>query len=304
MNQDTLKIGVVGAGVFGNYYAAKCQAHPRHDFIGIFDPDHDRVRAAAKKHRTRAFDNFNTLLSGVDAVIVACPAVHHGPIALAALRSERHVLVEKPIANTLKMAQAMVDIAKADNLVLQVGHQERFVGRAIGLDKAPKKPLGITATRFGPMSDRGTDVTVTLDLMIHDFDMATWLMGGAPVSLRSETMVVYSNLADAARVEMKYEGGGKVVLEASRAEAARERLMHIRYPDGDLTIDFVNKTFEDTTGYGFNPDFADDPLAKDSLGSALNAFTESILDGVPVAIPGQVGLDALALALKVDAENS
>ncbi|PHR60400.1 MAG: hypothetical protein COA43_06700 [Robiginitomaculum sp.] len=300
---DSLKIGVIGAGVFGNFHAGKCAAHPRHDFIGIFDPNHERVREAAKRHKTRAFDNCNALLSGVDAVIVACPAEHHGPIALAALRAGRHVLVEKPIANTIVTAQAMVDLAEKEKLVLQVGHQERFVGRAIGLDKAPERPMHITATRFGPMSDRGTDVSVTLDLMIHDFDMAAWLIGGKPISLRSETMIVYSDHADAARVEMTYEGGRTVTLEASRAEQARERIMHIVYPDGELRIDFVNKTFEDTTGYGFNPNFSEEVFAKDSLGSAVNAFTESILDGAPVAIPGQVGLDALELAIRVDAQN-
>ncbi|PHR92134.1 MAG: oxidoreductase [Robiginitomaculum sp.] len=304
MTEKSLRIGVIGAGVFGNFHAGKCAAHPRLDLVGIFDPNHDKVRLSAQNHNTRAFDNCNTLLSGVDAVIVACPAVHHGPIALAALRAGRHVLVEKPIANTLETARDMVQIAQDKNLVLQVGHQERFVGRAIGLDKAPKRPVHINATRFGPVSDRGTDVSVTLDLMIHDFDMAAWLMGSQPVKISGETVCVYSELADTASVGMEFEGGGTASLEASRAKGARERIMHIEYPDGVLRIDFVNKTFEDTTGYGFNSDFANDPMAKDSLGSAVNAFTQSVLDGTPVAVPGIAGLNALDLALQIDSMNT
>jgi len=300
MNRDSLKIGVIGAGVFGNYHAGKCAAHPHHDFIGIFDPDHDRVRAAAKRHKTRAFDNCNALISGVDAVIVASIAVHHGPIAIAALRAGRHVFVEKPIAANLEMAQTMVRLASENNLILQVGHQERFVARAIGLDSAPKKPLKITARRFGPVSKRGTDVSVTLDLMTHDIDMALWLMGEKPISVQGEALCVYSGTPDASRAKLIFKDGQTVHLEASRCEPGLDRIMKIEYPDGYVRIDFVNKIFEDTTGYGFNKDFAAHPLSQDSLGAGTSAFTSSILDGTPIAVPGQDGMNALEVALKID----
>ena len=304
MNSDSLKIGVIGAGVFGNYHAGKCAAHPRHDFVGIFDPDHERVRASAKKHGTRAFDNCNTLLSGVDAVIVASSAVHHAPIAIAALRAGRHVFVEKPIASELESAQTMVRLAEENNLVLQVGHQERFVARAIGLDSAPKKPTKITATRFGPVSERGTDVSVTLDLMTHDLDMAMWLMGERPIAVDGESMCVYSDTPDAARAKLTFKNGATAHFEASRCESGPDRAMRIDYPDGYVRIDFVGKTFEDTTGYGFNKDFADHPLAQDSLGAGTSAFTSSILDGTSVAVSGQDGLNALEMALKIDGRLS
>ncbi|MCF6221164.1 MAG: Gfo/Idh/MocA family oxidoreductase [Robiginitomaculum sp.] len=304
MKSDSLKIGVIGAGVFGNYHAGKCAAHPRHDFVGIFDPDHKRVREVAKRHKTRAFDNCNTLLSEVDAVIIACVAVHHGPIAIAALKAGRHVFVEKPIADSLKSAQTMVRLAKGNNLVLQVGHQERFVARAIGLDSTPKQPTKITATRFGPVSQRGTDVSVTLDLMTHDLDMAMWLMGEPPTSVDGESLCVYSDTPDAARAKLVFSGGATAHLEASRCEDDPDRVMRIDYPDGYVRIDFVNKTFEDTTGYGFNKDFADHPLAQDSLGAGTSAFTSSILDGTPVAVSGQDGLNALEVALKIDGRLS
>ncbi len=300
MQTEKLKIGVIGAGVFGNYHAAKCAAHPRHDFIGIFDPDHQRVREAAKRHGTRAYDNCNRLLARVDAVVIASIAVHHGPIAIAALKAGCHVLVEKPIANTLEFAQTMVNLAKEKNLVLQVGHQERFVARAIGLDVAPKKPLHIRATRFGPKARRGTDVSVTLDLMTHDLDMAIWLMGGLPTNISGESMQVYSRTPDAAHAVLVFANGATARLQASRCEEALKRVMHIEYPDGYVRIDFVNKTFKDTTGYGFNQDFAAHPLAQDSLGAGTSAFTSAILDGTPIVVSGQDGLNATKMALRID----
>jgi predicted dehydrogenase len=300
MKAGPLKIGVIGAGVFGNYHAAKCAAHPRHEFIGMFDTGHDRLKASAARHGTQAFDNCNELLSSVDAVIVACPAIHHGPIAIAALRAGRHVLVEKPIASNLETAQTMIDLAEEQNLVLQVGHQERFVARAIRLDKTPERPTSIHSIRFGPTSTRGIDVSVTLDLMTHDLDLAMWLMGERPSHVTGESMTVYSQTQDVSRADLKFPSGGTAKFEASRAEEARKRISRIEYPSGHLIIDFVNKTFENTTDFGFNENFADDPLAMDSLGAATDAFTSSILDGTPVAIPAIAGLNALDIALQID----
>lgn len=300
MDSNALKIGVIGAGVFGNYHAAKSAAHPRLDFMGIFDPDDGRVREAAKRHETRAFTNCNALIAQCDALIVASPAEHHGPIAMACLRAGRHVLVEKPIAADFEHATTMVRLAKEQNVVLQVDHQERFVAKAIGLDSVPEKPTFIHALRFGPKSDRGTDVSVTLDLMTHDLDMVLWLMGERPVSLDGDAQIVYSNFPDAARADIKFSSGAKVRLEASRCEKERTRKMHIEYPSGTLDIDFVAKTFDDQTGFGLNADFANNPNAKDSLGASVDAFTRAVLDGDPVVVSGEDGRAALELALRID----
>ena len=304
MSTPPLRIGVIGAGVFGNYHASKCAAHPRHEFIGMFDTDPERVREAAKKHQTRAFDNYNRLLSGVDAIIVACPAIHHGRISVAALRAGRHVLVEKPIAADLETARTMIRLADERDLVLQVGHQERFVAQAIGLNKAPEKPIAIHSLRYGTRSVRGTDVSVTLDLMTHDLDMVMWLMGETPQRVVGGSKSVYSLAPDKAQADLEFSNGCKAHFEASRAEPAQKRITHITYPSGELIIDFVNKTFENSTGFDFDPDFSDNPIASDSLGAATDAFTRSILDDEPIAVPGRAGLNALEMALHIDGANS
>jgi len=125
-------------------------------------------------------------------------------------------------------------------------------------------------------------------------------MGGRPESIRGESMRVYSQTPDAAHACMVFDGACKVKFEASRCEESQERVMEITYPSGTVRIDFVNKTFEDNTGFGLNKDFASHPLAVDSLGAATTAFTSSILDGTPIAVPGEAGRDALEMALKID----
>lgn len=300
MNPACLRIGVIGAGVFGNYHAAKCQAHPRHDFIGIYDTHPDRVREVARRNRTRAFENCNMLISGVDALIVASPAIHHGAVALAALKAGRHVLVEKPIAARLDIADEMIRLAREQNLVLQVDHQERFIAKAIGLDQVPERPVLIESVRYGPNTGRGLDVSVTLDLMTHDLDMAMWLTGEKPNQVKGESLKVFSDNADVARAILHFPGGAMAKLEAGRVKNGRTRSTRVVYPDGELRIDFVNKKFENTTGFALDPGFADNRSASDSLGASVDAFTSSVLDGTPVAIPASAGRDAVEIALMVD----
>lgn len=297
---QALNIGIVGAGVFGGYHTGKIKAHDRAKLIGIYDPSEAALKAAAAKHDAKGYADYDKLLSRVDAVIIACPASAHADMALTALRAGKHILVEKPIAADLKSAQDMVDIASLNNCIIQVGHQERFVARAIGLDTAPERPIAITARRMGPYSVRGTDVSVTQDLMTHDIDMALYLMGETPHAVEGESLRVISETPDAARAVLRFPSGGTARLEASRVEAQSERIMTITYPTGRLRIDFVNKTFDNNTGFDLDAEFASNPIAADSLGAGTNAFIAAILDEAPVPITGRQGLEALRVAVQID----
>ncbi len=300
MVAQRLKLGVIGAGVFGNYHAAKANDNPRIEFVGVFDPQDERAQAAAKRHNTKPYFNCNHLIQDCQALIVASPAVHHGPLAIAVLKAGRHVFVEKPIAVKVSDAQTMIEMARAQNLVLQVDHQERYVAKAIGLDVVDERPLRIVANRFGPHSTRGLDVSVTLDLMTHDIDLVCWLMNEYPERIQGDTQQIYSEFADASRARLEYSGGRVAQLEASRAEEGRERTMRIEYESGALEIDFVAKTFNNTTPYDFDENFLQNPMAADSLGTAVNAFVGAILEGDPVFIDGADGLRSLEIALAVD----
>ncbi len=308
-----VKIGVVGAGVFGGYHAGKCAAHPRVDYIGTYDKSFERAQAVAEPKGGKAFLRYAHLLSSCDAIIIATPASQHGETALRALKSGAHCLIEKPIATTVAAARRCIDAAHLRGLVLQIGHQERFVAKAIGLDKITEKPLRIDACRHGPYSVRGTDVSVTLDLMIHDIDMVLWLMGeGAGKitghSITGQSMAVRSNTPDAALAYIDFgyaDFKPRARLSASRVEAVSERVMTLTYPSGQVVIDFNAKTLRQSPklgakGFDLDANFGDNPMARDSLGAATDSFICAILDGTPVEITGEHGLRALEAALIVD----
>ena len=301
-----LKIGVVGAGVFGGYHANKCANHPRVDYVGTFDRNHKQAKAVALPKGGQAFRDYERLLSACDAVVIATPASEHGEQALRALKAGCHTLIEKPIATTRAAAQRCLDVAARNNLVVQVGHQERFVAKAIGMDRLAETPMRIEARRQSAYSPRGTDVSVTLDLMTHDLDMALWLMGEDVQSVRGYSMQVRSDMPDAALAHIVFPNG-TARLSASRVEEANERVMVLTYPSGIVTIDFNAKTLTQSAGIlaaGFDLDmnFGDNSLARDSLGAATDSFVSAVLDGTPIEITGGHGLRALNAALKVDGE--
>ena len=294
-----LKIGVVGAGVFGGYHASKCAAHPRVDYVGTFDSNFDRAAGTANPKGGRAFRRYKALLGQCDAIIIAAPASQHGELALLALNAGCHTLIEKPIATTRAAAQRCLDAAALGGLVLQVGHQERFVAKAIGLDRIAVTPTRIAAVRHSPYSPRGTDVSVTLDLMTHDIDMVLWLLGADAGAVRGHSIVVQSDTPDASLAHLQI-GGTRVRLSASRVEPASERVMRLTYPSGDVLIDFNAKTLVNHTDFDLNPDFGHSPMAQDSLGAATDSFVSAVLDGTDVEITGGHGLRALNVALQID----
>ena len=296
-----LKMGVVGAGVFGGYHAAKCAAHPRVDYIGTYDRRFNQAQEVAAAQGGRGFRRYSLLLAECDAVVIAAPASQHGNMALRALKAGCHTLIEKPIATSREAAQRCIDSAALNNLILQVGHQERFVAKAIGLDRISETPLRIEAKRHSPYSPRGTDVSVTLDLMTHDLDMVLWLMGEDAPEVRGESAIVRSKTPDASLAHIKFSHA-TARISASRVEGASERVMRLVYPSGEVVIDFNAKTLSQTAGFDLNANFGNTALAKDSLGAATDSFVSAILDGTPVEITGEHGLRALNAALKVDGE--
>lgn len=296
-----LKIAVIGAGVFGGYHANKCVAHPRADFIGIYDPDISRAKVHAEKHGVQAFDDFQSMLAKVEAVVIASPADTHGAMALTALEFGKHCLIEKPVASRLKDAAKIVALAKEKNLVVQVGHQERFVAKAIGLDNVPESPIQIISRRMSKFSERGTDVSVSLDLMTHDLDLVAMLMGRLPKAVRGETRTEKSGHPDFSQGELTFDNGTATLI-ASRLEDDFSRTMDITYPSGEVHIDFNAKTLTHNTPFDLNANFGEDPSAKDSLGAASNAFIEAVLDGAPIPVTAQDGYNALKLALCIDGE--
>lgn len=293
-----LKTGLVGAGVFAGYHANKLAAHDRVDFVGVFDPDANRAETLAQKHGIDVL-SLEDLLAASDALVIACPASYHGQTAILALEADCHCLVEKPIATTVTEADEIARIAKAKDLTVQVGHQERLVFRAIGLDRVSERPTAIAALRSNPYSARGTDTSVTMDLMTHDIDLCTMIFGQAPDSVTGKSVAVKSEMPDEAEAVLQY-GDAVVNLTASRVVEKGKRHMTITYPSGVVRVDFNAKTVTHDTPFDLNLDFANDPSAKDSLGAATDIFISAALDGTPVLVTADEGAIAAQVAVKVD----
>ena len=295
-----LKIGVIGAGVFGKFHVQKCVTHPHVDLVGIYDHTPDRNSVIAKQYNVETCSSFETLLDKADAVIIASPARSHGALAVEALQHGKHCFIEKPIAASLSEAAKILELSRARKVVVQIGHQERFVIDAIGLRDLPERPTMITAYRMGKYSERGTDVSVTLDLMVHDLDLLNLLIGESPSKISGHTVKVYSDFPDASLGIMEFPSGCKARLHASRAEDENHRSMEIVYPSGTVFIDFNAKTLTHNTPFDLDADFAQKPIAQDSLGAGTNAFVQAILDGKQVPVSAEDGYRALEMALIID----
>jgi len=295
---EQLKIGLVGAGVFAGYHANKLSDHPRVIFTGVVDRSAENAEKLAQKHAVPIL-TLDELLTRSDAVVIASPASVHGAAALQALNAGCHCLIEKPLTTTLSEAEEIAALAARRNLTVQVGHQERMVLRAIGLDSVKAQPIKIEAVRNSPYSLRGTDTSVTFDLMTHDIDLCTALMGGAADEINGQSRAVRSETSDMAYVWLRY-GTSMARLSASRVAEKSERWMKLTYASGEVHIDFNAKTLSNTTEFALDENFAESEMAKDSLGAATDNFVRAVLDATPVLVSAEEGVIAVRTAARID----
>lgn len=292
--RDRLRTGVVGAGVFGAFHASKHKTSKRAEFKGLYDLDAARARAVADRFEAAAFPTFDALLDAVEAVTIASPAGSHYALARRALEAGRHVYVEKPLALSLHEADALIALADANGLVLQVGHQERFVLAAMAAPRADAVPTLLEFSRCGPPSGRGEDVSVVFDLMIHDLDIARLFGFGRPRKIsacgdRHETIAT-----------LTFDGGRRASFAASRRHDVRRRTLKATYADGAVEIDFLNRRIVDSTASGGGDRASLDRAFDDPLGASVAAFFASVLDGARTMVDGKAGRGALELALLVE----
>ena len=298
---SSLKAGVVGAGVFGGYHAAKYAQMSDVEFVGVFDPHPERARALAGAHGGSAFSTLTDLLSGVNVVSIASPAATHGDVALAALAAGCHVYIEKPIATSLEAADLIVGYAQRAHLTVACGFLERAVFRAMGLLAIPDAPLRMEAVRAGLPSPRNQDVSVVMDLMIHDLDLACLLSGAEPLTVEAEGRRQSGGLWDSVSADLVFENGFTAAIRATRDATERQRSMRLVYPTGDVEVDFLTHRFVNTTGHLLNPGFAETPEGLDRLGASLAAFIAAVRGEIPAPLAGAAdGVRALDLALAVE----
>lgn len=306
MTIPRLRIGIAGAGHFGRYHALKVAASDRARLVGVFDPDTERAKTIGWEAGAPEMA-FAPLLAAIDALIVAAPAESHHALAAAALRAGKHVLVEKPIAATLAQADELAALASERGLVLQVGHLERFSAAYRALDGKAGAPLYIEATRIAPFKPRGTDVSVILDLMIHDLDLVLALVNSPIESVDAVGAPVASAHEDIANARIRFANGAVAAITASRISARTERRMRIFAQDVYLAVDFAARKLTvigrdrglpvpGVAGFGMEEVSWED---HDSLAAEHAGFVAAVLDGAPVVVDAAAGRRALAAALAV-----
>jgi len=301
-----LRIGIVGAGHFGRFHALKVASSKRARLAGVYDLDAARATAVAKEAGSVAM-GFEQLLESCDAVVVAAPAEVHYALAGAALRAGRHVLVEKPIAATLQEVDGLAQLAAEGKLVLQVGHLLRYSAEHKAISERMQRPLYLDCVRIAPFKPRGTDVSVILDLMIHDLDFVLSLVDSPIASVDAVGAPVASAFEDIANARVRFENGCVATITASRISLKTERKMRLFSQEGYMSVDFgARKLMMIGRERGFPiPGTGGGRIEEitwkdhDSLEAEHAAFAASILDGAPIIVDAQAGRRALAAAIAV-----
>lgn len=296
-----LRAGVVGAGAFGRIHARKYSEDARVHFVGVYDPDDERAQQLADTHGAQSFDSLDKLLNAADVITIASPPSFHGATAKRALEAGKHLLVEKPLATDTETGARLVRLAHEKKLVVACGHQERLVFDAMGLLSAPETPTRIESVREGPWTGRSADVSVTLDLMVHDLDLALQLMKTKPTGIVATAKSEHSRTADQIEARLAFAPRAEAVFISSRVAPERRRFMRAVYPSGEVNIDFLARKFENTTNFALNPNFAETRTGSDPLGSNVAQFIDAVL-GVAArpVVNGEEALAVLELALDVD----
>lgn len=303
-----LSLAILGVGHFGRFHALKAAASPQVRLVGLADADAARAATVAAEVGTVALSP-EAAIAAADAVIVAAPTRFHHGLAMAALAAGKHVFIEKPIAATLEEADAL--IAAAAGRVLQVGHIERFSAafRAVVGAETGGRALSWDAVRAAPFRPRSLDVSVVLDLMIHDIDLILELAGGEPEAVEAVGSAVASERPDFAVARLRFAGGRAAVITASRVSLAMERRLRVLGTEGEMSVNFLDRSLAVLRRGGAEavatmPGSGIDRFTwtdHDSLEAEQAAFVAACLDGAPVVVDGAAGRRALKVALAVEA---
>lgn len=233
-----LKVGVIGVGHLGSLHAKMYAEIPAAEFVGVYDVNDGKRSDVAAKYSVRAFSSVPELLSAVDAVSIATVTTTHHAVALQALSAGKHVLIEKPITSTIAEADELIALAKKNDVVIQVGHIERFNPAIISLEAYQLKPMFIESHRLAQFNPRGTDVAVVLDLMIHDIDIILSLVNSPVQQIDANGVAVVSDTPDIANARLQFENGCVANVTSSRISRTKMRKMRMFQSNAYIAIDF------------------------------------------------------------------
>ena len=305
---ESVKVGVIGVGYLGRFHAEKYAGLTETELVGVADLNHEQAHKVGHTLHTQDFVDYHDLLPLVAAVSVAVPTSQHFAVVKDALLAGCQVLVEKPITVTVAEADELVHLSRERGLILMVGHLERFNSAMEELKRRATSPRFIESHRLSFFKERGTDVDVVLDLMIHDLDHVLNLVPTPVTEIRAAGISVLTDRVDLANVRLEFGDGCIANLTASRMSFKSMRKFRLFQPDAYLAVDFENRELTAAS----RKDGAIGPLPgvaletrrfsqEDVLLKEIVAFVQAIQDGGEPAIPGEAGRAALDLALEINA---
>jgi predicted dehydrogenase len=302
-----IRAAVVGVGYLGRFHAQKYAALPECELTAVVDIDTEVGARVAAELGTRALSDYRELCGQVDAVSVVTPTDSHAEIATALLRTGAHVLVEKPIAQSVEQAQQLIDAARENGLVLQVGHLERFNPAILAAEPLLARARFIECHRLAPFKERGTEVNFVLDLMIHDIDLVQMIIGSPVATLDAVGTPVFSGEIDIANVRLNFENGCVANVTASRVSLKTERKLRVFHDGGYLSIDLqqkiltvIRKRALPATAGELPVQIEEQSFAQgDALLAEIEAFLAAVRGERAVLVSGEDGQRALRTAIAI-----
>ena len=313
-----LKIGIVGTGKFGQNHARILTTIANIQFVGLYDKNQQRAKEIAQKLSISSYETLDELLDKIDALVIVVTTIYHYEIAKKALEKGINVFIEKPITETYEQAQELISIAEKNNLIIQVGHVERFNPVIMKLQDKIGDPIFIEAHRIAPFSIRGTDIPVVQELMIHDIDLILAFIHSEVTDIRASGANVLTNKIDIANARLEFENGAVANITASRISLLRSRKLRFFQKDAYFSVDFQTKKAQYVAKSadfyskipqimmnpaGFDPttlvdieDIDANDFEKDSLTMELEAFVDCAINKKQPLVNGIAGARALKIA--------
>jgi len=241
---DMLKLGVFGVGHLGKFHLNNWKEISGVELVGFYDPEDSQAQEVSEKYQLPRFLDAERLMDACDAIDVVAPTPFHFDLCEKAIKRGKHVFVEKPLSNTMEEARILVKLAKESNIKMQVGHVERFNPAYLATHGLDLNPMFIEVHRLAQFNPRGTEVSVILDLMIHDIDIILNLVKSEVKAISASGVAVMTDTPDIANVRIEFNNGCVVNLTSSRISMKRMRKMRVFQKDAYIGIDFLNKKTE------------------------------------------------------------
>src|SRR6185437_3999852 len=312
-----LKVGVFGVGHLGKFHLNNWKEIKQAELVGFYDPEDINAAEVSQKYQLPRFTDADALMDACDVIDIVAPTPLHFNLCQKAIRKGKHVFVEKPLANTMEEAREIVKLVRESNVKLQVGHVERFNPAYLAVQSIPLNPLFIEVHRLAQFNPRGTEVSVILDLMIHDIDIILSVVKSEVGNISASGVAVMTDTPDIASVRIEFHNGCVANLTSSRISMKKMRKMRLFQKDAYIGIDFLNKkteiiklkTAQDADAFSFD---IETPNGKRTIALSnpsvpevnairmeLEKFTEAVLNNTPTRVSEVDGFRAMDIAHQI-----